>query len=387
MYEYIKNPKNNKKVKVTSKLGKSILKKYFDKLYGGTEPSPEREVTLSCCFQPTDVRYYDTQIDGMRMLEVNESELGIDRRHISNIHHDGFGPNVHYLTLNNENRDLCKMLRTIEKDVMEIVNKCYLDKGKLQLEELGKYTAPTLWFLLQKKDDKITIDILDKEFELSKGTFKDIFRTDYLENITDCEAIYERYLSKYFFASQSFLWNLARTAAYAIKYLSKYREQRDVKLIISTDINGSVTHRARAPYWHADGWATGQPNPYLGSYQQHTTLGTPQGHLVFTQYFTKGYEDTDAPVIGPFLRTQSNPLYDIVSRSDEFTDPSTLPPLAHPLDKNPFDGSLGCERMVIIDNTAVLHRSQTVAEIEQILKANSKNLKEGGMIRYNVTVY
>ena len=40
MYKYIKNPINNKKVNIHSKLGKSIIKQYLNLLIGGTAPPP-----------------------------------------------------------------------------------------------------------------------------------------------------------------------------------------------------------------------------------------------------------------------------------------------------------------------------------------------------------
>lgn len=40
MYKYIKNPVNNKKVNIHSKLGKNILKQYLNLLIGGTTPPP-----------------------------------------------------------------------------------------------------------------------------------------------------------------------------------------------------------------------------------------------------------------------------------------------------------------------------------------------------------
>ena len=40
MYKYIKNPINNKKVNIHSKLGKNLLKQYLDFIIGGSNPLP-----------------------------------------------------------------------------------------------------------------------------------------------------------------------------------------------------------------------------------------------------------------------------------------------------------------------------------------------------------
>ena len=184
MYEFIKNPINNKKVKINSKSGKSILKKYLLKIYGGagSDIIPDIENNWSIID------------DNYRVLQLNEQDIIIHDSDISEMivdkHQSTNKFNLHYFTLNTESKELCIMLKNFENEMYELAKDCNLKKGKINREIIGNYFLRGPEFIFKKEiipsktgsgecacNSLISIDMMDSNFFMEKSYQQRILTT------------------------------------------------------------------------------------------------------------------------------------------------------------------------------------------------------------------